>query len=174
MANNSIPSIEPIKLLASVIQTEMELPDGAVMLGLENFPIPENPGLYIALTYGVEQVVGSVNQNSINGQGGYEEVQSVSMLHQIEVDIMSFDSSARTRKEEVIMALKSYNAEQLMEKNQMRIGSTPGSFTRITSLEPSKQLNRFSITISVYALHQKTLETTYYDTLQTVQLVEDE
>lgn len=171
--SSTIPSIEPIKLLASVIQTEMGLGDGQIMLGLENFLIPENPGLYIALTYGVEQVVGSVNGNGEDDQGNFQEVQSVSMLHQIEIDIMSFDSSARTRKEEVIMALQSYNAQQLMEENSMRIATTPGSFARITSLEPSKQLNRFSITVSVYALHQKILTSPYYDSIQTVRLVEN-
>lgn len=172
--SDTIPSLEPIKVLASIIQTELGLPDGFVMLGFENFPIPETLGLFVALTYGVEQVVGTANQNGVDSGGNYQEVQDVSMLHQVEIDIMSFDSSARLRKEEVVMALSSYNAQQLMEENSMRIAQIPSSFITVTAPEPSKQLNRYRFTVSVYALHQRILATPYYDSIGTVRLVVDQ
>lgn len=158
-------------MLASAIQTELSLSDGSVMLGFENFPIPETLGLFVSLAYGVEQIVGTSNQNSVDVHDNYEEVQTVSVLHQIEIDVMSFDSSARLRKEEVVMALSSYAAQQLMEVNQMRIASIPSSFVTITSPEPSKQLNRYRFTVSVYALHERILPTPYYDQIGTVGLV---
>ncbi len=164
---------EPIKILASIIQTELGLPNGQVMLGLENFPIAPVLGLYVALEYGSEQVVGSVNSNGTDAQGNFQEIQSVSMMHTIEIDCMSFDDSARLRKEEVVMSFSSYNAQQLMEKNQVRIGSIPTSFLAIPSPEPTKQLNRYRFTIAVYALHQRVLMTPYYDSLQPVRLVEN-
>lgn len=172
MASNIlIPAVEPIKVLGKAIQQELSLPTGQIMLGLENFEIPKNTGLYVALTYGVEQVIGSVNSNGTDLQGNYQEIQAVSMLHQVEVDIMSFDDSARLQKEEVVMALNSYNAQQLMEQYSMRISPIPTSFIAVPSLEPSKQLFRYRFTVSVYALHQRVLVTPYYDTLQTVKLV---
>lgn len=160
-------------MLASIIQTELGLDANHILLGFENFLIPEDLGIFIALTYGVEQIVGADNQNSTDNEGNYLEIQQVAMLHQVEIDIMSFDSSARTRKEEVIMALASYNAQQSMEINSMRIASMPNSFVTVTAPEPSKQLNRYRFTVSVYALHQKNLSTPYYNTLQTVILVEN-
>lgn len=168
---NSIPTTEPIKVLASVIQTELGLNANQILLSFENFPIPETLGIFVALSYGTEQVVGTANQNGVNEQGEYQEVQDVSMLHQIEIDIMSFDSSARLRKEEIVMALSSYNAQQLMETNSIRIAAIPSSFITVTSPEPSKQLNRFRFTVSVYALHQRVLATPYYDSIGTVGLV---
>lgn len=170
---SNIPPIEPIKVLAAAIQAELSLSANQILLGFENFPIPETLGLFVSLEYGVEQIVGASNQNDVNTQDEYEEVQTVSMLHQIEIDVLSYDSSARTRKEEVIMALSSYNAQQLMEVNQMRIASIPNSFITVTSPEPSKQLNRYRYTVSVYALHQKNLVTPYYDSISTVQLIEN-
>lgn len=169
----TVPQAEPIKVLAMALQAEMGLSDGQIMLGLENWRIPENTGLYIALSYGVEQVVGSVNYNSVDEQGAYSEVQDVAMLHQIDVDVMSFDSSARLRKEEVLQALQSYAAQELMEQYQMRLASTPGSFAPVQTLEQTKQLNRFQITVAVNALHHKVKATPYYDSIQDVELVEN-
>lgn len=172
--STTIPAIEPIKVLAQAIQQELGLSAGQIMLGLENWAIPENTGLYVSLIYGVEQVVGTANSNTEGSDGNFKEVQSVAMLHQIEVDVMSFDSSARLQKEEVVMALSSYNAQQLMEVNSMRIASMPSSFVVVPSLEPSKQLNRYRFTISVYALHERTLATPYYDAIQIVGLTEQQ
>lgn len=168
-----IPAAEPIKVLAMAIQAELGLKDGQIMLGLENWEIPENTGLYVSLIYGPDQVVGNNSQNSLDDQGSYVEVKSAVMLHTIEVDIMSFDSSARTMKEQVLWALQSYNSQQLMQKYQMRLAQTPSAMVPVPSLEPSKQLNRFRFSVAVNALHQKAQATPYYDALQKVGLVEN-
>lgn len=167
------PAIEPIKVVAMAIQAEMGLPDGQIMLGLENWEIPKNTGLYISLLYGVEQVIGNNNYNDQDGQGNYQEVQDVVMLHGIDIDVMSFDSSARLQKEEVLQAIQSYAAQQLMEQYQMRLAKTPGAFVPVPSPEPSKQLNRFQLGITVNALHRRVLTTPYYDKLQPVVVVEN-
>lgn len=173
MSAATIPQVEPIKVLAMIIQEEMSLPDGSIMLSLENWKIPNNVGLYVALTYGPDTVVGSANYNGNDASGNYVEVQAVAMLHQVEVDIMSFDSSARTRKEEVIQAIQSVYAQALMEKYQMRVLAIPTAFSSVPSLEPSKQLNRFRIAVDINALHVRTKPTAYYDTLQEVELTEN-
>ena len=174
MANTSspIPLTEPIKVVAQILQDELDLKPGQIMLGFENWQISNETGLYIALMYGMEQIVGSSNNNSTDVNGNYQEVQSVSMLHQIEIDVMSFDDSARLQKEEVVMALSSFNAQQLMETNQMRVASIPASFITVTAPEPSKQLNRYRFSVSLYSLHQRVLTTPYFDSLQKVALVE--
>lgn len=173
MASEPSMTVEPIKVVAMVLQREMGLEDGSIMLGLENFEIPKTTGLYVSLLYGPEQIIGNNNYNSIDIHGTYCEVQDVVVLHQVDIDVMSFDSSARMRKEEVLQALQSYEAQQLMEKYQMRIASTSGAFLPIRTMEETKQLNRFQVTISVNALHHKVKSTPFYDTLQTVDLVEN-
>lgn len=168
-----IPQVEPIKVIAQILKKEMGLSLGQIMLGLENWEIPENPGLYIALFYGAPQTVANNNQNGVDAQGNYVEVQSAVMLHEIEIDIMSFDPSARTRKEQVLWAIQSYYAQSLMAQYSMRLAKTPGSFIPVTSPEPSKQLNRFRLTIAVNALYQNIKTTPYYDSLQPVKPVEN-
>lgn len=167
------PTVEPIKVLAKILQDEMGIPDGNIMLGLENWRIPETADLYIALLYGSDTVISNTNQNSLTETGDYSEVQSAVMLHQIDIDVMSFDSSARTRKEQVLWAIQSYNAEVAMEKYKMRLAMTPSVFVPVPSLEEAKQLNRFRISIMINALHENVKTTPYYDSLQPVELVEN-
>ena len=169
----TVPAIEPIKLVSAIIQQEMSLPNGQIMLSFENFPIAEVPGLYVALAYGPEEVIGNNNYNDVDAYGNYVEVQDVVMCHQIVIDIMSYDSSARTQKEMVLQALASENAQNLANQYQMKIATTPGAFLPLTDSEPSKQLNRFQISIKVNALHRKVIYPAYYDNLQKVQLTEN-
>jgi hypothetical protein len=122
------PQMEPIKVLALAIQQEINIPDGNVMLGLENWKIPNDTGLYLSLIYGTEQVIANNNYSAVDANGNFQEVQSAVMLHAIDVDIMSFDSSARVQKQAVLWALQSVNAQNLMEKYQMRIARMPQSF----------------------------------------------
>ncbi len=161
-----IPEVEPIKVLAMLFQQELEIAAGQIMLGLENWAIPKEKGLYVALLYGPDQVIGNNSTNSLVG-GIFTEVQEAVMLHQIDVDLMSFNSEARLRKEEFLMALTSFRAGELMEQYQMRIGSVPGSFAPVQSPEEAKQLNRFQITVPMYAIHVKTKVVPYYDSLET-------
>lgn len=157
-----------------ILQHEMGLEAGQLMLGLENWEIPKNVGLYVALLYGPETVIGNNNYNSLDESGEYSEVQDSVMLHMIDIDIMSFDSSARLRKEAVLWAVQSYYAQTLMEQYQMRLAATPGSFSPVqNSLEETKQLNRFKITIMINAMHRNVKATPYYDSLQPVVLVEN-
>ena len=158
------PLLEPIKVVANILQAELALPVGQIMLGLENWPIPKNTGMYIALTYGPETTIANNNTNAVEG-GVFKEVQEAVMLHTIEIDVMSFDDSARVGKEKVLWALASYAAQEAMELYDMRIASTPASFLAIPSLEETKILNRFKTSFTVNALHRNVKIVPYYDTL---------
>lgn len=159
------PLIEPIKLVAKVVQREMGIDDGSIMLGLENWEIPKTAGLYIALAYGPDDTLSSTSQNSTDDQGNYTEVQEAVMLHHIDLDVMSFNSEARLRKEAVLWALASAYSQEQQEVYGMRINQIPGSFIPTPSLEETKQLNRFRISFAVNALHRNIKITPYYDTV---------
>ena len=169
----TIPAIEPIKVAARAVQQELGLTIGQIMLGNENWEIPDGTGLYVSLLYGTETVIGSCNYNGVDAGGNFQEIQDVIMLHGVDIDIMSFDDSARLRKEEVVMALQSVYTQGLMETYQMRLATTPGSFMLVSDLEPAKQLNRFRLGITINALHRKTITAQYFDTITPVALVEN-
>lgn len=160
----TVPNREPIKIVADILKSEMIMGDGQLMLGLENWRIPANTGLYIALFYGSESTIGSTNEfDSVSLQ----EIQTVAMLHTINIDAMSFDDSARLRKEEIIMALGSMYAQNHLDLNLMKLGELPQSFIPLEELEDTKQLNKYRLTFVINALHQKVKTAAYYDTFQT-------
>lgn len=154
------PTTEPIKVLANILQVEMGLADGTIMLGLENWEIPKTPGLYVALYYGPDTAVGQTNEFD---PANNTEIQSVAMLHEIAIELLSFNEEARLRKEEVIMALNSVYAQQKLALQLMQINALPQTFLAVPVLEETKQLNKFRISFSMNALHQKIRDVNYYD-----------
>ncbi len=164
------PTKEPIKVLALALQAEMWLPDTNLLLGLENYEIPETTGLYIALLYGAEEIIANNNYSGVDVNGNFQEIQSAVMLHNIDIDIMSFDSSARLQKEAVLWALQSVAAQNLMEQYGMRIAAISGTFVPVQTLEETKQLNRFRISVKVNAVHTNVKSAGYFDSLQPVKL----
>lgn len=158
------PVIEPIKAIANILQAELGLANGQIMIGLENWVIPKNEGMYIALYYGNEEVIANYNGSSLNELSEFVEVQEAVMLHHIMIDVMSFDSSARIGKEKVVWALGSIAAQQAMEVYGMSFATTPSPFSSVPSLEETKWLNRFQSIFAVNALHRNVKPAEYYDT----------
>lgn len=152
---------EPVKIIADIIQSELALSDDAVMLSYEKDFIPANEGLYVVMNYvGPGKIIANVN---IFDTLTNEEVQQVTMLHVIQIDFMSFDASARIRKEEIAMALRSILSVQTSERYQMQIARMPTPFIDTSSLEETKRLNRFTTTVTVTALHTKRRPVGFFD-----------
>lgn len=152
---------EPILVAADILQSEMGLGPEQVMLAYEKWNIPPNPGLYIDLAYlGPSRIVSSINQfDAITNT----EIQQVTMLHLIQIDLLSFDGSARARYPEVALALASIYAKQQAERYQMQFGRQPTAFIDASTLEETKRLNRFTTTVSATALHTKEKAAAYFD-----------
>jgi hypothetical protein len=155
-----------------VIMQEMGLDEKHCVMGLENWPLPDDTGLYVSLTYGSETVVGNSNYSGTDSDGNFTEVQDCAMLHGIEVDVLSFGIAARLQKEEVVQALASQYSQNLQELYNMRIANTPTSFTAISEVEPAKQLNRFRLTVLVNAIHRRVVTAGFFDSIQPVKLTE--
>lgn len=152
---------EPILIIGDIIKRELELSSGAVMLYYEKFDIVTDPGLYVTLSYVSGKAIGNNNYfDSIN----LTEVQEVAMNHIIQIDLMSFDASARTRKEEVIMALRSMASQNAQDQYGIQIARIPSEFVNASSLEATKILNRFTMSIVVKSLYRKTKAAAFYDT----------
>lgn len=158
---------EPVKVIADILKSEMGLADGQIMLDYEKINILPDPGLYIAISYIGGKAIGNNNYfDSLT----IKEIQEVAMSEIVQIDILSFDSSARKRKEEVIMALRSVYSQQAQELNVMQIARIPDGFQNISSLEETKILNRFTMTIVIKALYRKEKSVEYYDKFSDAQV----
>lgn len=169
--STAIVTREPVLVIGDIIQSELELADDQVMLDYEKLDILPDPGLFVAISYISGKAIGNNNYGELQADGTINEIQQAAMHHVIQIDLMSFDSSARTRKEEIIMALRSIYSQQQQELNTIQIARIPGEFINASSLEDTKILNRFTMTITVKSLYTKTKAAPYYDSFQNLQEV---
>lgn len=146
---------EPLLIVADVIQSEMDLDDGQVMATNNKFEIPTK-GLFVAVSYiGPGKPIANCNDTEDDGVGGLIEVQSLAMRHLIQIDIMSFGSEARTRKEEIAMALFSLFSQGMQEKYAMSIARMPGVIMDTSYLEGAQILTRYTTTIVTSSVNKK-------------------
>lgn len=161
---------EPIKVISDILQQELGLSDGQVMLGYGKWDIPPTPGLYVALVYIGGKAIGS--NNYFVGADNTEH-QEIAMRHLIQIDILSFNADARARKEEILMALRSIYSQQQQDKYAFSIARIPSEFVDASTLEETKMLNRFTLTVAVAALHTKVKAAPYYDKFPTPEVHDD-
>lgn len=158
---------EPIKVILDIIKSELGLADGQIMIINQKWNIPSTPGLYVAISYISGKVI--ANNNYVEPVvNGVVEIQEVTMLETIQIDVLSADASARTRKEEIIQALRSVFSQQAQDSNGLQIARIPSDFLDASSLEETTILNRFMMTINVTSLFSKTKSLGgYYDKFPT-------
>ncbi len=158
---------EPIKVLADILQTELGLSAGRVMIADEKFNIEQQEGLYISLEYvGPSQVI--ANTNHYNPATDQEE-QTQTTRFLVQIDALSFDNSARQRKEEISMALTSMYSQRLQEQYQCSIARMPGPVSDASSIESMAMLKRYTQTVAITALTSKVKSAEYYDKFKTVE-----
>jgi len=152
------------KILRDIIKDSMSLTDQQIWLENLDFKISEQKGLFV--------IIQQTNSNSYSTTNRYKEdvgqtkiQENITSLTREEylINIMSKDTSARTRKEELILALNSYKSQDEQAKYDFKI-SQIGNMVNLSELEGSGMLTRYGLTISVLARYNLTRDVPYYDT----------
>lgn len=154
---------EAVKVIGDIIQAELEMDNGQIMLTNQKWNIPQNTKLFVALGYVSGKAIANRNDSISNGPGsdaGMTEQQSIVMHYVIRIDAMAFNkqnggNEARERKEEIMMALRSLKAQAEMEKNNLQVARISSEFLDVSSLEETAFLTRYTMTIAVTALRVK-------------------
>lgn len=146
--------------IVDIIRTEMELSQNNVWIRAQNRKIPpETEELYC--------VVGCVDFLPISSKSRFEnekEVQTVYGRASVQIDLMSRNNLARTRRAELLMALNSYYSKGVQDKYQFRIFELPQNFVNTSGREGGSDINRFTLVIRAMISEDKTKDTAYYDT----------
>lgn len=145
---------EPGKIVQDIIQHELDLVDGQVMFTNQKYFIPTD-GLFIVVSYLGPSKAIAVNSDWVDNGAGLIERQTLNMDHWLQVDIMSYDDTARTRKEEIIMAIQSIYAEQQQEQYAMNIARHCGPFMDTSFLEETKIMTRYTTTLRTKSVLRK-------------------
>lgn len=166
--------MSPLQIMCEIIQREMELPDGRVFLWDQKVNSPTDPGLYITVgLFPNAKVIGNFREEIDAGAFGLQERVSTVFNGRVSVEIMSRDSSALDRKEEIMLALKSTYSQQQQEFNAMRIFNVPSSFVNISQIDGAAIPYRFSIMLGLQYVVSRTKVIPYFDSFQDPQILID-
>lgn len=164
---------EPAKIIADVLQTELGLDEGRVMLSNQKINIPTD-GLFVVVSYvGPGRVIACNSDTTDAGAAGLLEIQTVNVLNMVQIDIMSFGNEARTRKDEIAMALRSVYSQQQQEKFSMQIARQPGAMMDTSYLEGTQILSCYTTTIVTTSLNRKEKSVDFFDTFRGADLYTD-
>lgn len=158
---------EVAKVLADILQSELGLDPAHCLLGEQKWDIPADQQLFVVVFDQTAPPIGGVSylDTDETSPSAGKEVQESTVMHEARIEIMSFDQSARVRKEEVGMALASLLAQQLSERYHLQIGRAQAPVSA-SETEVAGRLQRYVIRVNVTALHRKVKEppkADYYD-----------
>jgi hypothetical protein len=162
---------EPVKVLADVLKAELGLDDGHLVLKFQDWGIPQDNGLYIALWSTPLKPIGNNNyfdggDDTADPPVAPTEVQEVVMADMVQIDAMSLGSSAaRLALPDILMALASQACLRAQGMYQMKIASIPQEFQDLSALEETTNLQRFTTTLIVTSIKTKTKAASFYDTI---------
>jgi hypothetical protein len=160
-------AIEPLKAIAQVISNQMGLPEGRCWADYERNKIPPEGLFCVVSSLAPSETISAVDYFDAETN---QEVQQLCMLHHLQIDLASIipDNSARLRKEEVLMALRSFYSMNYLAKNGLGLSWIQSNLTDTSKVEGANYLNRYTTTCSVNALHTKSQAASYFDTFSAV------
>lgn len=154
----------PVMLLADIIRSEMGLSADQVYAWNQKINIPTDEKIYIAVSNLSCKPFGNSNKLDESGFA----VQSVNMLATMNIDIFSRNSSARDRKEEVILALLSDYAQTQQEVNSFYLAKISSGFTDLSQIDGPAIPYRFNISVNMQYTIKKTKAVPYFGTFRDV------
>lgn len=161
-----------LKDVCDLIQSEMGLADDQVFLWDQKIDVPADNRLYIAV--GVASARPYANRRGYDPSGaGLDEQQSINVRALIDITVYGKTPDARDRKEEVLLALNSTQAQQLSQANAFRVGVLPVSFVNLSELDGPAIPYRFVISVALHYQVSKTKAVDYYDSFTTPTVITD-
>ncbi len=160
---------DPLLLFCEMIQSELGLSNGRVYLWDQKIFQPSDNGLYVVVS--VMSCKPFANTISPDPTTGWDTaIQSVNMMATLDIDIMSRGPAARTRKEEVILALNSDYAQFQQEANSFLIGKIPpgARFLNLSFIDGAAIPYRYRISVNMQYSVTKTKAIPYFDTFEDV------
>jgi len=162
----------PIKFLGEIIRREMDLQPDQVTLYNQKFTIPKDEKVYISVGYLSQKPFS--NNISYSGEGsGLMEIQNTNIRAVMTVEIQSRNTSALNRKEEILFAVNSTFAKQMMEANSFSIAKISSNFVNLSREEGSGIPYRFNISLVMHYTVTKTKNVSYFSNFQSNNVVID-
>lgn len=160
---------EPISIVRNIVMNELGLEPERIWVYNADVPLPKDNNLFCILFVNYRRpfsnnvkyenfttTVGDVTTEGLN------EHQTMNVLEDITVSLLSKNDDARQRSYEVQMALGSTYSQQQQENEAIHI-SRIGRVVDASFLEATSRLNRFDTDIIVLCSYEKIKAIDYYD-----------
>lgn len=144
------------QILIDILRNRMDLDEQQIWIRNQNRKIPGTDGVFVVVGFvNAPAVLGNVTKMIEETQIVDEvevvvqrEVNYVTVLENIQIDIMSRNNDALARQWEVIAAMQSFYAQQQQELNCFKIFRIPRGFIDTSAAEGGSQINRYSINVA--------------------------
>lgn len=164
------------KLIIDILAHEMTLTSSGATANIftasQNFKMPNTDGLFVIVQC-VDAVIMSNRNTPQVVSAVFSETQNIVLSENVQIDLLSRNIDARTRRWEVLAALYSTYSQQVQEANNFRIFRHPTSFANTTEAEGGSYLNRFTTVFSCHVWYNKQQAIEYYKSFPTEVINED-
>lgn len=150
------------QIICDILQNELELKPGQIMVYNQRFKIPPSVGTFI--TVGMIGIKPYSNQSTmVSTDEGLTEEQSVAMAELLSINVMSANTGSIDLYPFVLMALASNYSQQQQDNYQMTIARIPKAANDTSFLEETSQMTRQMVTLQCLRSYSKIKAITYYD-----------
>ena len=165
--------IEPEKLIINIIKKEMNLKDDygvdqegnlipCIAIGSQNVLLGTTDQLQIIVRSIYTKTLANRSYELPSTSGVTEKKQAI-YYDAIQVDMMSYNDDARTRRHELVACLKSIYAKYLCDKHCCRIYDIPEFMINTGIPAGGSAINRWSIRFKISYMYEYTNNVDYYD-----------
>lgn len=135
----------PDILVATIIKDYMTLPQERIWLYNQRVDAPKDNGLYVIVSLRGQNIVGA--SSKIDSED--KETSGVVVSASVDVDVVSKSRAAVERVNEVVIALGSTAAQNLMEQEGARVFRA-GNILDLSAIEAAASLHRYRVSVSVH------------------------
>ncbi len=153
-----------LDIIKQIICEEMELSPQRVWAYNANVDLPKDNSLFIVLHYGERTPISNKVRYVETPQGG-EEHQNLNVCETVIISLLSQNTEARDRANEVHIAFNRTFARNLQAKEHVHI-SILGEVWDASFLEATSRINRFDVKIKIFKSYSKIKSVDYYDKYQ--------
>lgn len=150
---------ETIEIFCELISREMNAPLNAVQIYNQKRRLPTTKGYFVDVAIiGEKPFAVNSRQGPLYANPEIQDLlstQTVNVQEMIQVDIFSYDASARLRKYDLLFALQGDSAQRMAEQYAFKIARLPQSFIDASEVEASARLNRFALTVLVLRAYER-------------------
>ena len=159
-----------LEIIKNILVNEMNLPKTRVWAYNADMDLPKDNKLFVILHYGERRPI-SNNVKYVSTDEGLEEHQSMNVVDDVIISLLSRGTDARERAHEVHLAFRSTYSQQRQAKEHVHI-STLGDVYDASFLEATSRINRFDCRVRVFNSFDKIKTIDYYDKFPNTSVVE--